>query len=162
MIFDQSSRKSVIVKSGLVISTFLTEEGKQKSIELYKPGTFLRMDNSYSDNSTEQYVYLVALIPTTLCVLSNTVFESLHKTSPGFSNAVYRAINNRLKENLNYLLHLKTDSSEGKVSYILSFLKEADIDYSILTHEDIALLTDLNRVTVTRAIKNINRQKESG
>jgi hypothetical protein len=56
---------------------------------------------------------------------------------------------------MNHLLLLQTSTSKEKVRIVLDFLKNAGIDTSTLTHEDLALLADLNRVTVTRAIKDI-------
>ncbi|MFB6468117.1 Crp/Fnr family transcriptional regulator [Cytobacillus sp. Hz8] len=161
LIFNQSSRKYAIVKSGLVISIFLTEEGKQKSIEIFSPGSFIKMNDLYN-NGNDEYYYLEALTPATLCLFSNTLFNDLFSQNPVFANTVLEATNLRLKSNLRHLLHVQTDNSEDKVNYILDLLHDVGIDVSLLTHEDIALLTDLNRVTVTRALKNINRSKEAG
>lgn len=161
LVFNDPSHKYAIIRSGLIISIFLTEEGKQKSMEIFEPGSFLRMNDLYSQES-EEYLYLVALTPAELCLFSNTLFNELFKENQGFANVVLEATNFRLKSNIRYLLHMKSGSSEDRVNYILDLLQGAGIDNALLTHENIALLTGLNRVTVTRALKNISRSKVVG
>lgn len=159
LIFNKSSSQIAVVKSGLLVSIAVTEEGNLKSIELFKPGAFLRMDNLAHDDDKAN-VYLQAFTPASLCLFSETFFKNYFEQSAEFSYIVLSATTSRLKENLNHLYHIKTDSSEEKIRYLLKSLQKANIDCSYLTHEDIALLTDLNRVTVTRALKNINRNSE--
>lgn len=157
MRFDSSAGQVAIINEGLIISYFLTEEGNKKSLEWLKPGSLLGTDNLYLGNKV-QYAYLQALTPAILCLFPKIVFESIFQQSPEFAKAVLQNTTHRLQEVLKHMLHMQSADSEEKVRYILSLLQEEKIDLSGLTHEDIALLTDLNRVTVTRALKTINRQ----
>lgn len=156
MKFDNSAGQVAIINKGLVISVFLTEEGHKKSLELLKPGSLLGTDNLYLHNRVH-YEYLQALTPATIGLFPRIVFESIFQQSPDFAKAVLQGTTTRLHDVLKHQLHMQAAASEEKVRYILGLLHEENIDPSFLTHEDIALLTDLNRVTVTRALKNINR-----
>lgn len=159
--FFKSSQKYAIVKSGLLISIFLTEEGKQKSVELFTSGSFIKTNDLFTNDNEEAFI-LETVTPVCLCVFSDNLFNDLYKENPNFANAVLNATTLRLKSNLRHLLHIKMNNSEERVKFILDFLHEAGVDDTFLTHEDIALLTDLNRVTVTKALKNINRIKKTG
>lgn len=159
--FFKSSQKYAIVKSGLLASIFLTEEGKPKTIELFTPGSFIKTNDLFTSDDGEA-VILETITPVSLCVFSDTLFKELYIENPNFANAVLDATTRRLKSNLKHLLHIKTGNSVERVKFILDFLHEAGVDDTLLTHEDIALLTDLNRVTVTKALKNINRVRKTG
>lgn len=159
--FFKSSQKYAIVQFGLLASIFLTEEGKQKSVELFTPGSFIKTNDLFTNDNEEAFI-LQTITPVCLCVFSDTLFNDLYKENPNFANTVLNATTLRLKSSLNHLLHIKTNNSEDRVKFILDFLHEAGVDDTFLTHEDIALLTDLNRVTVTKALNNINRIKKTG
>lgn len=154
IVFERESNQVAIINSGVIISIFLTNDGKQKSLELLKIGSLLGTENLFN-NKGEQNSYMQALTLVNLCLFPVKVFESFFQQNPDFAKAVLHATNHRLQKNLKRFLHMQISSSEEKVRFILEFLKEAKIDHSLLTHEDIALLADLNRVTVTRALKNI-------
>lgn len=159
--FFKSSQRYAIVKSGLLASIFLTEEGKQKSIELFTPGSFIKTNDLFTNDGEEAFI-LETITPVSLCVFSDILFNELYAENPNFANAVLDATTKRLKSNLKHLLHIKTGNSVERVKFILDFLQESGVDDTLLTHEDIALITDLNRVTVTKALKNINRVRKMG
>lgn len=144
LVFTEASEQMAIVVDGAVISLFITEDGKQKTSELLIPGDTFNTDLNN----------MLALTETRLCLFSMEVFKTIYLQCPDFTQSILTCISARFRRSLNYLLQLQSSTSEEKVRIVLQFLKDAEIDASNLTHEDLALLSDLNRVTVTRAIKN--------
>jgi CRP-like cAMP-binding protein len=145
MIFRESSEQVAIIVEGAVISLFITEDGRQKTSELLIAG----------DTFETEINYMLALTDAKLCLCPMEVFKTFYLGYPDFTQSILTSISSRSRRSLNYLLQLQNSTSEEKVRIVLDFLQKAGIDSSTLTHEDLALLSDLNRVTVTRAIKNI-------
>ncbi|UWG96700.1 Crp/Fnr family transcriptional regulator [Dehalobacter sp. DCM] len=156
LLFDHSTKQVAIINEGVVISLFLLEDGRQKSAELLKAGDLLGAYSLFQENNS-QTGYMLSLTNVGLCMFPAEVFETFFQQSPEFSKTVLRSLSDRFHKSLNHLLQMQISNSEDKIRYVLDFLKEAGIDPSYLTHEDLALLSDLNRVTVTRAIKVINQ-----
>jgi CRP-like cAMP-binding protein len=155
LLFEQSSRQVAVITQGVVISLFLTPDGKQRCAELLKTGDLLGVDNLFH-KATEQTGYMVALTDVSLCLFPVEAFQALYQQSADFSRAVLASLSARLHKSLNHLMFMQAASSEEKVSAIIDYLAAEDVDTSYLTHEDLGLIADLNRVTVTRAIKAIH------
>lgn len=144
-----------MITSGVVISIFLTTDGKQHCAEMLKRGDLLGVDNLYHRNKA-QTGYLMALSDVSLCLFPIEIFQTLYQQSPEFAKEVLSSLSARLHKSLQHQLYMRCASSEDKVRTILDYLESESIDTSYLTHEDLAMIADLNRVTVTRAIKTIH------
>jgi CRP-like cAMP-binding protein len=156
VLFEQSARQVAIVKEGVIISLFLTDDGSQKSVELLKAGDVIGADHMFH-GPQEQTGYMLAMADSILCLFPAEVFETFYQQNQDFSRAVLKGLSSRFHKTLDALLWAKTSSSEDKIRKVFEFLKEAGVNPAYLTHEDLALIADLNRVTVTRAIKTINQ-----
>lgn len=159
LLFEQSARQVAIIDDGVVISLFLTQDGKQKCAELLKAGDLLGADNLFHPVH-EQTGYMLALTEVAVCLFPVEVFQSFYQQSPEFSKAILTSLSARLHKSLNHLLLMQSSTSEDKIRTVLEYLEKEGIDASYMTHEDLALMADLNRVTVTRAIKTINQLKD--
>jgi CRP-like cAMP-binding protein len=100
---------------------------------------------------------MLALTNVTLCLIPVEVFQAFYQQSPEFSKAVLASLSARLHKSLHRLMLMQSSTSEDKVRAVLDYLEAEGVDTSYLTHEDLALIADLNRVTVTRAIKTIHQ-----
>ncbi len=156
LLFEHSARQVAVITEGVVISLFLTLDGKQKCAELLKPGDLLGADNLFH-KQREQTGYMLALTNVTLCLIPVEVFQAFYQQSPEFSKAVLASLSARLHKSLHHLMLMQSSTSEERVRTILDYLNAEGVDTSYLTHEDLALIADLNRVTVTRAIKTIHQ-----
>lgn len=145
LIFKEYSEQVAIIVDGVVISIFVTEDGRQKTSELLISG----------DTFETEMNYMLALTEAKLCLCPVEVFKTFYLGYPDFTQSILTSVSSRSRRSLKYLLQLQNSNSEEKVRIVLEFLKNSGIDSSSLTHEDLALLADLNRVTVTRAIKRI-------
>jgi CRP-like cAMP-binding protein len=149
MVFKESSEQVAIIVEGVVISLFFTEDGKRKTSELLIPGDVYETEMNY----------MLALIDAKLCLCPVEVFKTFYLQCQDFTQSILNNMSSRFRRNLNHLMLLQSSSSEEKVRIVLKLLQDALVDSSSLTHEDLALLADLNRVTVTRAIRKIVYEK---
>ena len=156
LLFEQSARQIAIINDGVVISVYTTQDGKQKCAELLKPGFLLGVDSLFH-HSKDQTSYLLALTDVKVCLFPVEAFQTFYQQSSEFSLAVLESLSSRLHKSVNHLLLMQNSSSEEKISMVLEYLESQGVTTSYLTHEDLGLLADLNRVTVTRAIKSINQ-----
>lgn len=156
LLFEQSARQVAIINQGVVISLYLTQDGRQKCAELLKPGDLLGADSLFHPVK-EQTGYMLALTDVSVCLFPVEAFQSFYQQSPEFSRAVLESLSARLHKSINHLLVMQTSSSEEKIRSVLDYLESEGVNTSYMTHEDLALLADLNRVTVTRAIKTIHQ-----
>lgn len=145
LVFQESSEQVAIILDGVVISLFITEDGKQKTSELLIPGDILHTETNY----------MLALTEARLCLIPMEAFKTFYLQYQDFSQSMLNSMRDRFRRSMNHLLLLQTSTSQEKLRIVMDFLKDAGVNTSTLTHEDLALLADLNRVTVTRAIKNI-------
>jgi CRP-like cAMP-binding protein len=145
LVFEEASEQVAIIVDGAVVSLFITEVGKQKTSELLIPGDVFHTEMNF----------MLALTEAKLCLCPQEVFKTFYLQCPDFAQSILTSYSSRFRRSMNYLLQLQNSASENKVRIVLEFLKNAGVDSSSLTHEYLALLSDLNRVTVTRAIKQI-------
>ena len=139
-----------------MISIYNTQDGKQKCAELLKPGYLVGIDSLFN-RSKDQTSYLLALTDVKVCIFPVEAFQTFYQQSSEFSLAVLESLSSRLHKSVNHLMLMQNSSSEEKISMVLEYLESEGVSTAYLTHEDLALLSDLNRVTVTRAIKSINQ-----
>ncbi len=156
LLFEQSARQVAIINQGVVISLYLTQDGKQKCAELLKPGDLLGADSLFHPLK-EQTGYMLALTDVAVCLFPVEAFQAFYQQSPEFSKAVLESLSARLHKSINHLLVMQTSTSEEKIRSVLEYLESEGVNTSYMTHEDLAMLADLNRVTVTRAIKTIHQ-----
>lgn len=149
LVFQVSYEQVAIIVDGVVVSLFVTEDGKQKTSELLIPGDILQTETNY----------MLALTEAWLCLVPVDAFRTIYLQHQDFAQAMLKCMRERFRRSLNHLMLLQSSTSKEKVSIVLDFLKKAGVDTSSLTHEDLAMLADLNRVTVTRAIKDIVYEK---
>jgi CRP-like cAMP-binding protein len=150
LVFKESSEQVAIIVDGAVVSLFITEDGKQKTSEMLIPGDVFHTEMNY----------MLALTEAKLCLCPMEVFKTFYLQCPDFTQSILTSYSSRFRRSMNYLLQLQNAASEEKVRIVLEFLKNAGVDSSSLTHENLALLSDLNRVTVTRAIKSITHDDQ--
>lgn len=156
LLFEQFARQVAIIDQGMVISIYLTQDGKQKCAELLKPGDLIGVDNLFHPNK-EQTSYMLAFTEVMLCLFPVEVFQTFYQQNLEFSQSVLKSLSVRLNKSINHLMLMQVSNSEEKLRMVLEYLESEGISTSYLTHEDLAFLADLNRVTVTRAIKSINQ-----
>lgn len=148
----------LILSSGVVHALFALEEDNWRSTELFTPGNLIGATRLLVTGTVRlQEATLVAVTDVEIGLIPTDVFQELLENDIEMSLAVLRSVSVRLHDALWYWT-TKSRPSEQALSLVLTFLEQRGVDSSQLTHEKLATLVDMNRVTVTRAMKSVQRR----
>lgn len=156
VVFEKDADQLAIIHSGVLVSLFRTKEGDEKSLELLKTGDLIGVENLF-DQSPGQGQNLLSLTKAMLCLFPLKVIETFYQQCPDFSRSIVKSLSRRFQKSLSSILHMHTFNSEERVRSVLDLLKSENINTTYITHQDLAMMANLNRVTVTKAIKAINQ-----
>lgn len=144
-----------IVAEGVLLKYTLLEDGTQKSIEIIKAGELLGehllFDNlQYPDYST------MALTDVKICNYPIKIIKQLFNENRQFAYALTQSLTKHVTKNHVFWVQLHSLSGAEKVEYLYNMLKELNVNLQLITQEDLALIAGVSRITVARAMKNIN------
>ncbi len=145
-----------LITSGRAIVYHITESGKQMTFDVLKQGTLLG-DSSFMRNGVQNY-NIKAVTDVDIIFCNTKKLISVLKEHEGLLVLLLELMTSENHQLSNQIVRLAYYSSEQKIAaYILDMsAKNKSIPF---THNDIALGTGLNRVTVSRAMKSF---KEKG
>ena len=145
------------IRTGTIIPSNTRPDGNEKGIKILSEGSMLGVAQIYTGLKTQFSVRVIEDLQG--CIFDNRYLEEQCADSKEFSRAVIR----QLAHHLTVCTHNMEDQALGtSTEKILSLLEltRSDTNKDItLTHEEIALLVGMNRVTVSRAIASM---KEKG
>ena len=145
----------LLINKGRIITLRQRPDGKQKGIRLLESGSILGLTQIFYNRESSTNAYVQSDLEG--CLFSTSFIESLCLQIPDFAKAIIGKLSRSFHESINHIEHLSLDTSTEKLSFILNTIENNDrLD---LTHHELALLTGMNRVTVTRAIKSIRKDK---
>ena len=149
LIFD--ARQIVIVRSGVFIPSFLREDGKEIGLSLKKPGSLLGVGQMFTDRERMFNLYIIADFEG--CVFSVSHFESLFEKYHEFAKLAMRKCIENLTSHSEFVVDIALSDSESKVQALQNLIDSNSAFSGIkLTHEEMAVLLGINRVTVTKVV----------
>lgn len=150
--FFLENRQILILETGAIIGYRSNVDVKMQSVTLVQPGDLLGIVSLFSDSNRESFS-ISPLIDSAGCMISLRTMEKLILEDPELCTATIRQYSNRYSRVVDSFMNKTLGSSEQRVEYALAQLKDIGIKY--VTHENLALLSGLNRVTVTKALGHI-------
>ena len=153
--FFLENRQILILEQGAIIAYRSNVDVKMQSITLVRPGDLLGIVGMFS-NKQRDHFSIAPLADSAGCMLPLRVMEQLVQEEPDICVAVMRQYSDRYSRVVDGFINKTMGTSEQRVEYSLQSLREIGIQY--VTHEHLALLSGLNRVTVTRALGRIYRK----
>jgi len=152
----------MLLKKGAVITLMTRPDGRQKGIEYLGEGDIIGLGYLFTQSNEPDAVMVYTKTPVEVCLFPARLIEQLCQSCIDLSERIVRDLSRRFHSLVKHIEHVSLDTSEEKVSYLLGCLGHCDTkDYRrqlTLTHEELALLAGLNRVTVTRAIGSLANQ----
>lgn len=151
----QSHGNFQIVAEGVLLKYTLLEDGTEKSIEILRPGELLGehllFDNlEYPDYST------LALTEVKICNYPITIIRKLFNQNRQFAFALTQSLTKHVTQNQVFWVKFHSLNGAEKVEFLYRFLRDLDVNLNLITQEDLALMAGVSRITVARAMKNIN------
>jgi CRP-like cAMP-binding protein len=145
--------KIMIIKCGIVIPSLLRTDGNEKGIKLLGKGSMLGIAQLFNNLERPFSVHVVEDLE--CCIVEAKYIEEKCMSSTEFARSVIQQFAHHLAISAQNMEDRAFVDSTIKISRILK-RSNKDINKEILlTHEEIALLVGINRVTVSRAIANI-------
>lgn len=142
----------LILESGALMTIRGLAQGKKAGIDILKAGDLLGIIQIFNDDY-EKSISILPLSSVCGCLIPINVMNRLINENHDISNAVIAHFSRRFARILCHLSVYSLGTSRDKLDYAL--VATNDLDIKQLTHEELATLSGLNRVTVTRTIREI-------
>lgn len=151
----QSHGNFQIIAEGVLLKYTLLEDGTQKSIEMLKSGDLLGehllFDNlEYPDYST------MALTEVRICNYPIKIIRKLFNENRQFAFALTQSLTKHVTKNHVFWVKLHSLNGAEKVEFLYNLLRDLNVNLQLITQEDLALIAGVSRITVARAMKQIN------
>lgn len=150
----------LMILSG-VLGTIKSTTGKLQYI--YVPCNIFAHEFLFNSEIVEypDYGVVRALRPLETALFDIAGLRKLFRERSPIAEALYRNLSVLYNEKCFYRLMVEMDDAYHAVHYMLLYLQEHEINPPP-THEELAFVTGLNRVTVSRALKEIYRNESIG
>lgn len=154
-LFYLENRQVLIIETGVLIPFRTDEIVKHQSIDVLGPGDLLGIVNLFKRDDRDCFSVL-PLTSCTGCLIPTAAMEQLAMENPDISRAIIAEYSLRYSRLVDNLTNKTLSGSKERLAHALHLLEEKGISHA--SHEDLALLSGLNRVTVTRTIHQLNKQ----
>lgn len=153
--FFLENRQILILEKGAIIGYRSNIDVKMQSIALIRPGDLLGIVSLFSSGVRESFS-ISPLTDSAGCMVSLNTMEKLIVEEPDICMATMRQYSDRYSRVVDSFINKTLGSSEQRVEYALKKCHDIGIQY--VTHENLALLSGLNRVTVTKTLGRLYRK----
>lgn len=151
--FDFEDQRIIILEQGALIGYRSDINLRLQSVDLLQPGDLLGIANLFSKNEREAFSIKV-LTSSIGCCIPIHMMEQLILENTDIARAVICQYSSRYSRVVDSFINKTNASSEERVLYAMEMMKKLHVQK--ITHENLALLSGLNRVTVTRAFRSLH------
>lgn len=154
----------LIVKSGVIASVLLTENGRTQGHFLGRAGylaNIIRVAGTTQRYGVEfnETHFGFAFTDARLCSIRIDVVRQLFHEDPEFAWKMFSEVSDRCKDVMQSLSLLTEMSGAEKVAWVLDELEDNGVDLTTVTHESIGRVLNMNRVSVTRVMASALEQR---
>ena len=153
-IFFLENKQIIILEQGVVMPLRSAVNVRQQSVDLMRAGDLLGIVNLFAEGERESFTVL-PLMDSAGCMIPVTMFENFIRTDSDIAEAVIKQYSARYSRVVDNFVCKTLNSSEDRLKYAITQLKKNGVPFA--SHEEIALLSGLNRVTVTKKMSQILR-----
>jgi len=100
-----------------------------------------------------KHSYVEILQPMSGCMMPIKALEDAFHECPNLAKVIHESASRDTLDMVTHMTNMATFDSVQKVRYLCQILHDNHIDLNLFTHETIAQILNLNRVTVTKALK---------
>ena len=148
-----------LISRGLAITIKQRADGKQRGIECLERGDIIGISNIFREEEGFAIFYVKQEIET--CTFPTETFSTLCLKYPELGREVIRSLSHRFDQLVSSLEHSTLDNSIEKMLFLIQKLRtEQTTLYEQVfsfTHEELALLAGINRVTASRVIDSLKQ-----
>lgn len=152
-LINLDSGRVTIVESGALMTIRMLENERYQGIDILGSGDLLGIAELFNANDGCEMIVVRPLEQTKICMVPIADVERLMSEDPVFFQHVYSMLAKRFHRALSNLATCVSGSSKERLQHFMELSHE--YGQLNLTHEDLATLSGLNRVTVTNCLKTI-------
>jgi len=169
----QSARRDIVIQKGAAADSLLfliagqlqvidvTEDGRAVGLRLLTPGDFF--GEIAVINGCPRTAYVVALANSTVAFLPRATALHLFSHSPSVANKILRHLADKIHRDSEFRALLSIHNTSRRVYTLLELLKQKklgglEVVENIPTHQDIAIMVNTSRETVTRTLLSLVHQ----
>lgn len=147
--------------SGQLQVVNVTEDGRAVGLRLLAPGDFFGEIAVISD--CPRTASVVALHPSVVAFLPRATALHLFSHSPSVANKMLRHLAEKIRRDSEFRALLSIHNASRRVYSLLGILKQTkpgglEVVENLPTHQDIAIMLNTSRETVTRSLLALSRQ----
>lgn len=169
----QSARRDIVIQKGAAADSLLflisgqlqvtdvTGDGRAVGLRLLTPGDFF--GEIAVINGCPRTAYVVALTASTVAFLPRTTALHLFSHSPSVANKMLRHLADKIHRDSEFRALLSIHNISRRVFTLLELLKQKkpgglEVVENLPTHQDIAIMVNTSRETVTRTLLSLSQQ----
>lgn len=155
--FSDKNNDVILIQSGLAALLTDMEDGKPICLGLCGSSGVIGLEQLYSSGvipSLSNY-YIQVISPIRALTYSSRVFAEVSENESVLSRALLDTMIIQNKRMLEYFMVITSYKSEEKVRYLIKTLSNYGVSLDEVTHNEIAIMLNMNRFTVTKCLKNI-------
>ncbi|HHY25657.1 MAG TPA: Crp/Fnr family transcriptional regulator [Desulfitobacterium dehalogenans] len=153
---DLGNPRLEIIHKGVLFTFNLLEDGSQEFIHLIKKGDVLGTRHFFDRLAIPEY-NLMTLTEVHKCSIPIKVAEKLYHENRDFAQALTENLLDMMN-NLTRWVSMRSKNGTEKVQQVYELLQDLDIDMTMITQDDLALIAGVSRITVARAMKDIYKK----
>ena len=141
----------MIIEDGQLMTIKRNTDGKQQGIDVLHSGDLLGIVQLFN-NEHQNIISTLPLSPVKGCIISVNLFENIIRSSNDAATLLISHMAVRFYRAVEHLYEGSISESAKKLDKAISITKLSG--NSAVTHEELSILSGLNRVTVTKALKS--------
>lgn len=141
----------MIIEDGQLMTIKSNTDGKQQGTDILRSGDLLGIVQLFN-NDSQNVISTLPLSPVKGCILSVSAFEDIIRNDNETATLLISQMATRFHRVVEHLYEGSISDSAKKLDKAISITKSSG--NSTITHEELSILSGLNRVTVTKSLKN--------
>ena len=141
----------MIVEDGQLMTIKTNADGKQQGIDILRSGDLLGIVQLFSSEN-QNIISLLPLSPVKGCIISVNLSENIIRSDNNVAILTISHMASRFYRAVDHLYEGSISESMKKLDNAISITRSSG--NSTITHEELSILSGLNRVTVTKSLKN--------
>lgn len=142
----------ILVAEGILMTIRNNIQGKQQGVDILHAGDLMGIVQLFN----QQYRNTITARPLSSvkgCLIPVSELEEMVKSNHTLAQIIIAHYSQRFARVLMHLSNLAIDDSKTKLNYAMNIANQMGADF--ITHEELAIFAGLNRVTVTKALKDL-------
>lgn len=148
--FFLENKQVLLLESGCIVAIRADEGAREQSVDLLGPGDVLGIVNVFNGQNGRDFFQILPLTECAGCMLPIHTMEDLILAHPDLCRAFIAQFAGRFSRVVDNMMNKTLEAAPDRLAYAEALLRARGV--TKYSHEDLALISGLNRITVTRLL----------